>query len=128
MKVIDDSLWILTNELQNFITGTSLVNDVKYRVLVGSVSNLIHETGCDLRSGDHSIHELANSKLNYDSERFPTETRPLYLIPKIPTVTYTRMPLFEDQTSPLSFNFVPGTRSWQKVFQVPQWKTTFPNV
>lgn len=129
MKVIGDTLWILTNQLQNFIAGTGRATDVKYRVLVGSVSSLIHGTGCDTRSGGYSVNELGNVKLSFDSERFPSETRPLYFIPTVPEASsYSRVPLFQqNRASPLTFNFVPNARSWQKTFKLPQWRETFLN-
>ncbi|KAL6977962.1 Major royal jelly protein [Sarracenia purpurea var. burkii] len=52
IKIFGDTIYVMTSELQNFIAGTQKINDVKYRILVGSVSDLVRGTGCEQRSDE----------------------------------------------------------------------------
>ncbi|XP_065209850.1 protein yellow-like isoform X2 [Planococcus citri] len=83
IKIFGDTIYILTSELQNFIAGTTRANDVKYRILVGSVSDLVRGTGCDQRKHvATSTIDYTNPKWNVDLKNFEDEISPLQWEPK----------------------------------------------
>ncbi len=112
---------MLTTEFQNFIAGTTEPNDVKYRILVGSVNNLILESGCDIRSGGFLMLDFPNrNKLILDSEKTDTETRPVYYIPRISSTStsFPRLPLLQEQPVPLSYNKRNEDTDWRRIFRI----------
>lgn len=119
VKVIGDSLWIVTTKFQKFIAGTAKPDEVKYRILAGSVSNLIRGSGCDKRSGVHLLNKSQPVKLNYNSQRSVSRGSPLFS---------TLSKIYEDEIFPSYFrlnlenqpvNYVLGNENWRRIFGIP---------
>lgn len=129
VKVIGDSVWILSNQLQNFIAGTTRPTDVKYRILTGSVSQLIYGTGCDLRSADagFSVFDISPSRANnFDLDRLvaASESRPLYFASNVEGSPNRQVSLRQDgrPTSLSSVNnYLAQFNSWRRTFTIPRY-------
>ena len=130
MKTIGDSIWLLTNQLQNFIAGTGQPNDVKYRILTGSISQLTFGTGCDLRSGDatFSTFGLSRTKANnlqFDRLIAASEMRPMYFPPSTVSHVNRRFQQIQQNNRPISLsnmnNYMAQLNSWQRTFTIPRY-------
>lgn len=122
-----DSIWMLTNQLQNFIAGTGQPTDVKYRILTGSISQLTFGTGCDLRSGDPAFSAFGLSRtkennLQVDRSGAASRMRPVYFLPSSVSPANRE---FQQNNRPISFSninsYATQSNSWQRTFTIPRY-------